>query len=90
MEFKGQKYTKKEAVQLVRECYDIGEPVFIIRGRDYVSEKAIKAYAELQKNAAGPDTPETKEYKHAEKAEKFAVEVLNWKLENLALIKIAD
>ena len=90
MEFKGQKYTKAQAVQLVRECYDIGEPIFIIRGQDYISEKIIKEYAEMQKNAAGPDKPETPEYRLAEAAEKFAYSVLNWKLENQDKIKLVD
>ena len=88
--YKGQKYNRKEALRIVGDCYDDAEPVFIIRGRDYISEKIIKVYAEMQKNAAGPDTPESPSYVLAENAEKFAAEVLNWKLENQDKIKIAD
>lgn len=87
---KGQKYTLEAAKQLIQHCYASGEPVFIIRGQDYISEKIVKAYAEMQKNAAGPDKPETPSYILAEDAEKFAAEILNWKLENQDKIKIAD
>ncbi len=87
---KGQKYTKAEAMQLVEYCYDTGEPIFIVQGHDYISERIVKMYAEMQKNVAGPDNPESPSYVLAEDAEKFAAEILNWKLENQDKIKIAD
>ena len=84
------KYTEVEAVNLVRACYQSGEPLFIIKGSDHVAQTTIKDYAKNQKNAAGPDNPETPEYKHAEEAEKFAAYVLNWQLENLDKVKLAN
>ncbi len=90
MEFKGQKYTKAQAVQIIRKCYDTGEPVFIIQGHDTIAPAAIKGYAEKQKNAAGPDHPEKVSYRLAELAERFSEEVLRWQLNNLDIVKLAD
>ena len=90
MKFKGQKYTKAQAIKIVRKCYDEGEPVFIIQGHDNIAPAVIKEYAEKQKNAAGPDKPEKVSYKLAESAERFAEEVLRWQLNNLSKVKLAD
>ena len=90
MEFKGQKYTKEQAIQVIKHCYAKGEPVFIIQGHDTIAPDAIKGYAERQKNAAGPDHPESVSYKLAEEAERFAEEVLRWQLNNLNEVKLAD
>lgn len=90
MKFKGQKYTKSQALGIIKKCYDEGEPVFIIQGHDHIAPAAIKEYAEKQKNAAGPDMPEKASYKLAESAERFSEEVLRWQLNNLSKVKLAD
>ena len=35
--FKGQKYTKEQALEVVTKCYDQGEPIFIIQGHDSIA-----------------------------------------------------
>lgn len=90
MEFKGQKYNDSQAIQIIKKCYANGEPVFIIQGHDSIAPDAIKGYAERQKNAAGPDHPESAGYKLAEDAERFSEEVLRWQLNNLSKVKLAD
>ena len=90
MNFKGQKYTKEQAIQVIKHCYAKGEPVFIIQGHDAIAPDAIKAYAERQKNAAGPDHPESEGYQLAESAERYSEEVLRWQLNNLDEVKLAD
>lgn len=83
---KAQKYTKEQAVALVEDCYDRGEPIFIIRGKDKIAWKAIKQYAELLKTAIGPENY-NESYLLAEKAEKFAAEVIAWQGHHLEEIK---
>ena len=90
MEFKGQKYTREQAIGIIRKCYAKGGPVFIIQGHDTIAPDAIKGYAERQKNAAAPDHPESVSYKLAEEAERFSEEVLRWQLHNLYEVKLAD
>ncbi len=87
---KGQKYTKEEALKVVSDCYDKGEPVFIIQGHDYIASNVVKEYAERQKNAAGPDNPESPGYKLAESTERYAEEILRWQLNNMEKMELAD
>ena len=87
---KGKMYTKEQALKIVEKCYDRGEPVFIILGSDHIAPAVIKDYAEKQKNASGPDHPESEGYQLAEQVEKFAVGVLHWQLHNMDKVKLAD
>ena len=87
---RGQKYTKEQAIKLVSDCYDNEEPVFIIRGKDKVASKAIKAYAEMVKDSVGPEKAETPTYILAEQAELVAVDVLVWQGIHMDEIKLPD
>lgn len=87
---KGQKYTKEQAVQLVQHCYAAEEPIFIIRAKDKIAWKAIKAYAEILKNSVGPEKAGSPEYDLAEAAEKFAAEVIQWQGLNMEKVKLPD
>lgn len=84
------KYSHEQAVELVDHCYTEGEPVFIIRAKDYISYKAVQKYAETLKNAAGPDNHGSPAYDLAEAADTVAAEMLKWQAHNQDKVKLPD
>ena len=87
---KGRKYSKEQAIKLVSDCYDVDEPVFIIRAKDSISWKAVKAYSEILKNSTGAKNHGLPSYNLAEEAERFAGEILAWQGLNMEKIKLPD
>jgi len=93
------KYTKEEAIKIVEQSYEFGEPIFIIRAKDRISYLALQHYANLLKDAVLIEAKETDtssiamdsdSYKMAEAAEKVAVKMLEWQGMNFEKVKLPD
>ena len=57
------KYTKEQALALVKNAYENEEPLFIIKPQDAAAPMAIKQYAEICKDLSKGDM-DNKVYQH--------------------------
>lgn len=93
-----EKYTKEEALELVRQAYDMGVPIFILQPKDKLAPYLVRKYSEMLKDTAigefkssGDEAIfESQSYKLAQMAEKLATAMLEWQGLNFMKVKLPD